>query len=106
RDAGLPRVVADEPVEALGLKGEQIGDGQSVRDLGEREAGCAATVLRGVLGGCGARSSQGKITSVRPVGLSSCRSVRSRSVYGAIPPPFSGSASGHTPADRNMRAHV
>ena len=57
-DACLPRLVADEPVEGLGLQREKVGDRQRVGDLGEREAGCSAAVLGGG-GGCVARSSQG-----------------------------------------------
>ena len=36
-DARLPGLVTDEPVEALGLQGEKVGNGQRVADLGERE---------------------------------------------------------------------
>jgi hypothetical protein len=59
-DALLPRLIADEPVEGLGLQREKVGDLQRVGDLGEREAGCSAAVLEvggGV--GCVVRSSQG-----------------------------------------------
>jgi hypothetical protein len=57
-DTRLPRVVADQPVEALGLQREQIGNREVVRNFGERESRCSATVL-GCGGGCVARSSQG-----------------------------------------------
>ncbi|MBG9885526.1 hypothetical protein ABE10_02770, partial [Bacillus toyonensis] len=58
-DARLPRLVAHEPVEGLGLQREQVGDRQRVGDLGERETGCAASVLGGGGSGCVASSSQG-----------------------------------------------
>ena len=58
-DARLPGLVADEPVEGLGLQREQVRDRQRVGDLGEREAGCSAAVLGGGGGRCVARSSQG-----------------------------------------------
>src|SRR5690606_22908826 len=38
----LPRVVADEPVEGLGLQREKVRDRQRVGDLCERETRCAA----------------------------------------------------------------
>jgi len=44
-DTGLPRVVADQPVEALRLQCEQIGNRQGVRDFGEREPRCDSAVL-------------------------------------------------------------
>ena len=56
-DACLPRVVADQPVEALRLESEQVGYGEGVGDLGEREAACTASVLGGGRGRV-ARSSQ------------------------------------------------
>ncbi len=58
-DPRLPRVVADEPVEGLGLQREKVRDRQRVGDLGEREAGSSAAVLGGGGGRCVARSSQG-----------------------------------------------
>ena len=58
--AGLPGVVADKPVKALGLQREKVGDRQRVSDLGERQPRCGAAVLEGLLTGCGARSNQGK----------------------------------------------
>ena len=38
RDLGLPRLVADQPVEAVGLEGEELGDFESFFDLRERDA--------------------------------------------------------------------
>ncbi|PHJ89466.1 hypothetical protein VF08_37745, partial [Nostoc linckia z8] len=73
---GPPLLVADEPVEGLGLQREKVGNRQRVGDLREREPRCAAAVLRGGGGiGCVGRSSQG-ITSVSPDRASfPCRQV-------------------------------
>ena len=60
RDASLPGVVRDEPVEGLRLQRQKVGDLERVGDLRERQTRCAAAVLGGGGGiGCVARSSQG-----------------------------------------------
>ena len=47
-DSALPVVVADEPVEAVGLEGQQVGNLERFRDLGERHAtGVDALMLMG-----------------------------------------------------------
>ena len=45
RETRLPDVVTDEPVEALGLQREKVGDRQRVCDLGEREPRSCAAIL-------------------------------------------------------------
>src|SRR5690606_1693799 len=42
----LPVLVTDEPVKALGLEREKIGNRKVVRNLGERKPRMVATVLR------------------------------------------------------------
>ena len=37
-DPGLPALVPEEPVEALGLEGQEVGDLQGLADLGERQS--------------------------------------------------------------------
>jgi hypothetical protein len=52
-DLGGPLVVADQPVEAVGLEGEELGNLERFGDLRERDAaGCTRN------GGCGARGQE------------------------------------------------
>ena len=75
-DPGLPGLVADEPVERLGLQREQVGDRQRVGDLGERKSRSRASVLGSLGGGigCVGRSSQGEIPPWARAGLVSLSS--------------------------------
>src|SRR5690606_11001467 len=59
-DARLPRLVAEQPVEALGLEAQQVGDLEGLEDLGEGEATRRGAVRDGVGGRSrrGARGSQ------------------------------------------------
>src|SRR5690606_12471580 len=74
-DPRLPSLVADEPVEGLGLQREKVGDRQRVGDLGEREAGSSAAVLCGGGGGSGGSSSQGDYLRGPRRGTFPCRRV-------------------------------
>src|SRR5699024_283845 len=55
----LPLLVAEEPVEALGLEGQEVGDFEGLADL--REGQTATGGLCGGHRGSGARGSQGWI---------------------------------------------
>ena len=90
-DPLLPRFVADEPIEALGLQREQVWDRQRVSDLGEREPACRPAVLGRLLVGRGARSSQGN-TLRGPDGVSYmwCDSQPGNLIKGSSPPLYAG----------------
>ncbi|CAB4560774.1 unannotated protein [freshwater metagenome] len=68
--ARLPGVVTDEPIKALRLQCEQVGNLDGVCDFGERKTRCLATVLWGLV--CVARSSQGNYLQMA-LTVSSCR---------------------------------
>ena len=56
-DPGLPALVPEEPVEALGLEGQEVGDLHGLTDLAERQSTSDGHCGVHVLGG--ARGSQG-----------------------------------------------